>query len=405
MEYITVREAAGKWKVSERLAQQYCTDGRIAGAKKFGGAWAIPSDAQKPTDPRKTTKDARRNAASPRSVPAPPAGQLTPMPLMNTAFEPGHCVEYVNGIQDLRLRDIALAEYHYFSGTPEMAAKEAEVYLHHPDLALRLSACLIYAYANLSIGHIQRAQYTLSEVRNTLTSASQDMSPQLRASAIFIVTTAAVLLHLPLPEEGGGLEAQIHLLPPGLQMFALYVQAHYTYLQGDYRKSIGIVETAFNVQSELYPIPAIYMHLVAVMDYMGLKQPEKAQEHLLAAWELARPDDLIEGLGEHHGLLGGMLEAVLKKDWPEDFRRIIAITYRFSAGWRRIHNPQTGDEVADNLTTTEFATAMLASRGWTNQEIADHLGISANTVKQYISTALKKLHLKQRKDLKQYMLR
>ena len=147
------------------------------------------------------------------------------------------------------------------------------------------------------------------------------------------------------------------------------------------------------------------MHLVAVMDYMGLKQPEKAQEHLLAAWELARPDDLIEGLGEHHGLLGGMLEAVLKKDWPEDFRRIIAITYRFSAGWRRIHNPQTGDEVADNLTTTEFATAMLASRGWTNQEIADHLGISANTVKQYISTALKKLHLKQRKDLKQYMLR
>lgn len=33
MEYITVREAAGKWKVSERLAQQYCTDGRIAGAR------------------------------------------------------------------------------------------------------------------------------------------------------------------------------------------------------------------------------------------------------------------------------------------------------------------------------------------------------------------------------------
>ena len=33
------------------------------------------------------------------------------------------------------------------------------------------------------------------------------------------------------------------------------------------------------------------------------------------------------------------------------------------------------------------------------------MGISPNTVKQYISTALKKLHLKQRKDLKKYMLR
>ena len=188
-------------------------------------------------------------------------------------------------------------------------------------------------------------------------------------------------------------------------MFALYVQAHHTYLQGDYSKSIGIVETAFAMQTETYPIPSIYMHLVAVMDYMSLKQPEDAQAHLLTAWELARPDDLIEGFGEHHGLLGGMLEAVLKKDWPEDFKRIIAITYRFSAGWRKVHNPVTGDDVADNLTTTEFATAMLAARGWTNQEIADHMGISPNTVKQYISTTLQKLNIKQRKDLKQYMLR
>ena len=125
----------------------------------------------------------------------------------------------------------------------------------------------------------------------------------------------------------------------------------------------------------------------------------------MAAWDLARPDDLIEGFGEHHGLLGGMLEAALKKDWPEDFKRIISITYRFSAGWRKVHNPATGEQVADNLTTTEFATAMLAARGWTNQEIAAHLGISLNTVKQYISTVLQKLNIKQRKDLKRYMLR
>lgn len=188
-------------------------------------------------------------------------------------------------------------------------------------------------------------------------------------------------------------------------MTALYVQAHRTYLEGDYSRSIGIVEAAFAMQEEVYPIPSIYMHLIAVMDYMSLKQVDKAQSHLLTAWELARPDDLIEGFGEHHGLLGGMLEAVLKKGWPEDFKRIIAITYRFSAGWRKVHNPFTGHDVADNLTTTEFATAMLAARGWTNQEIADHMGISLNTVKQYISVALQKLNVKQRRELKDYMLR
>ena len=407
MEYVTAREAARKWNISVRLVQQFCVDGRIEGARKFSGAWAIPADAQKPSDGRKKVEPAGPAQAGPELAPdrPDPAAYLTPMPLMNAAFTPGRCIEYVEEIEDARLRDIARAEYHYFSGHAEEAAREAELYLSHSDLTLRLSACLIYIFANLSLGQIQQAQYTLMEVRNTLASADGRMPPQLRAAAVFIVATAAVLLHLPLPEGADTLQDQIRFLPPGLRMFALYVQAHYTYLQGDYGRSLGIVETAFAMQTEVFPIPSIYLHLVAVMDYMSLKQPELAQAHLLAGWKLAQPDDLIEALGEHHGLLGGMLEAVLKKDWPEDFKRIIAITYRFSAGWRRVHNPVTGDHVADNLTTTEFATAMLAVRGWTNQEIAAHLGVSPNTVKQHISSTLLKLGIKQRKDLKRYMLR
>lgn len=84
---------------------------------------------------------------------------------------------------------------------------------------------------------------------------------------------------------------------------------------------------------------------------------------------------------------------------------MIAITYKFSAGWRKIHNPETGHEVADDLSTTEFAAAMLAARGWTNMEIGEHMNISVNTVKKYISQAMRKLQIKDRKDLKNYMLR
>lgn len=47
---------------------------------------------------------------------------------------------------------------------------------------------------------------------------------------------------------------------------------------------------------------------------------------------------------------------------------------------------------------------MLAARGWTNQEIANHLKISPNTVKQYLATAREKLHVSRRQDLKKYML-
>ena len=394
MDYITVREAALKWGVSQRQAQLYCINGRVPGAKKFSGAWAIPADAQKPEDPRRA------------GIPPEPAEPGLPlMPLMNTAFPPGRCLEAIRGMADDRLREIALAEYCYFSGQPEKAILTSEPFLSHPEPALRMSACLIYSYASLSVGQIQRARRVLAELRQ-LSAAAAGAPAAIQAAGAFVTAAAAVLLHLPVSREAeAALQAQIHLLPPGLRMFALYIQAHHAYLLEDYGRCIGIAETAFSMQDRVCPIPSIYMHLAAVMGYMGMKQPEQAQAHLRTAWALARPDDLIEGLGEHHGLLGGMLEVVLKKDYPEDFRRIIAITYRFSAGWRRIHNPATGHDVADNLTTTEFATAMLAARGWTNQEIADHLGVSHNTVKRHISLALQKLNLGRRQDLKNYMLR
>ncbi len=47
---------------------------------------------------------------------------------------------------------------------------------------------------------------------------------------------------------------------------------------------------------------------------------------------------------------------------------------------------------------------MLAARGWTNQEISQHMNISPNTVKRYVSTVLQKLNVNHRQALKKYML-
>lgn len=59
----------------------------------------------------------------------------------------------------------------------------------------------------------------------------------------------------------------------------------------------------------------------------------------------------------------------------------------------------------DNLTTTEFTIAMLASRGWTNQEIADYMQITPRTVKQHMTCIFNKMSISNRKQLKDYMLR
>lgn len=51
--YISIREASYQWDVSERRVNQYVLQGRIPGAERFGRSWAIPADAEKPTDPRR----------------------------------------------------------------------------------------------------------------------------------------------------------------------------------------------------------------------------------------------------------------------------------------------------------------------------------------------------------------
>ena len=49
MGYISVTEAAKKWKLSERSVRNYCAHGRIEGAFLTGRTWNIPEDAPNPS--------------------------------------------------------------------------------------------------------------------------------------------------------------------------------------------------------------------------------------------------------------------------------------------------------------------------------------------------------------------
>lgn len=59
-EYISVKEVAVKWEISERRVQKLCEENRIAGVLRFGRSWMIPKDAEKPNDLRKERLPKRR---------------------------------------------------------------------------------------------------------------------------------------------------------------------------------------------------------------------------------------------------------------------------------------------------------------------------------------------------------
>ncbi|MEG1773705.1 MAG: DNA-binding protein [Oscillospiraceae bacterium] len=49
---MSVAEASSQWGLSARRVYTLCAEGRILGATRFVGVWAIPKNAKKPADAR-----------------------------------------------------------------------------------------------------------------------------------------------------------------------------------------------------------------------------------------------------------------------------------------------------------------------------------------------------------------
>ena len=76
LQYITAREAAEKWNISQRRVSILCAENRIPGAAMLGNMWIIPRDADKPDDARRSKSVKRSENARPFVKWAGGKGQL-----------------------------------------------------------------------------------------------------------------------------------------------------------------------------------------------------------------------------------------------------------------------------------------------------------------------------------------
>jgi Fic family protein len=56
MEYMSVKQGAARWGISERRIRVLCAEGKISGAFQAGRGWNIPTNAEKPKDGRLKTQ-------------------------------------------------------------------------------------------------------------------------------------------------------------------------------------------------------------------------------------------------------------------------------------------------------------------------------------------------------------
>lgn len=325
------------------------------------------------------------------------------LPLLNSSFQPGDGKKTVESFSDPDIRRIAEAELYYFSGEAGKCKEITEEYLENKVTSIRLSACLMYSFSNFTLGNARAAQLGFEKVQESLkNSFEQGEEKEVQANCVFASYMTCILVHLP-ADNLPPLREYVRYLPVGLRIFAAYLMAHELYLKENYERALGVLDATMLSINEPHPIPEIYMNCVVSMCRIKLKEIEEAQDAFMTAWNMAKPDGFLEAFIEHHGLLQGVMEFCLKKTEPEAYRALTKGIISFSRGWMKIHNRESDRIVTDELTPQEFSIAMLACRDWTNQEIADCLGISVNTVKHIISDILATLHVNSRKELIQFV--
>ena len=60
MTYITTKQTAEQWGISDRRVRKLCADNKIPGVIKEGRSYLIPSDALRPADGRVKQKHSAR---------------------------------------------------------------------------------------------------------------------------------------------------------------------------------------------------------------------------------------------------------------------------------------------------------------------------------------------------------
>ena len=166
------------------------------------------------------------------STTASPVEQYIPMLIMNTPFKPGTCLDFINSLTDSDAKNMAYAEYCYFSGQHDKAAEITELYLNSENKFMHLSACLIYAFANLSLNRINSARMGLNNLTKQLEKLPSD-NDESKALILLFTKTANTLLHLP-TDSISDISISLNELPQGMRLWGCYILAHEAYLNQEY---------------------------------------------------------------------------------------------------------------------------------------------------------------------------
>ncbi len=417
MNYINISQAAEAWGITARRVQDLCKKGSIAGAVRFGRAWMIPENADKPLDRR--TKQAKKQNIKGNENHRFILPRQNPFLLHTDIYsEPGSGDEVVRQYdQYIETYKILQAQLEYRRGNIDFIAKNINYFLNeHGGFNSSISAGILLSFCAIWKGDIHLWRQARQHIYNVPCKSDNDR--QIVGFWLAVVdSNISDTRQFPDWFEKGNfdcLPADSYCTARAFYLKRLFISAHdlasgktsFENVDG-----LGLMRTLpFMIEPmisqakiERTLIPQIYLHLMAATVYHNLGETDMCIKHIDRALELAQPDRLFGVLVEYKAGLDNLIDdrmALIDEDDAKEFKERYK---QYRKGWLKLHNKLLERNVSGELTLREREVARLAAFGLSNAEIAVRLHIEISSVKRYIFSAMNKVGAQKRNELGLYI--
>ncbi|MBQ6825766.1 MAG: hypothetical protein IJP34_03800 [Clostridia bacterium] len=398
MEYLNITETAEKWGISPRRLQTLCAGGKIEGAMRFGKAWMIPKDAQKPIDGR--TKKSKENKAVSleKDMPMP---RKTPFLHMTDLYSvAGTAEKSIRKLEgNLEAQTLLEAEIAYSKGEIEKVYDSAYYLLHkHSGFYAVISAGMLLGLCAIWRGDLNMWRQAKIHIAEAPAKSEAD-----RDIMAFSITAIDSILYdvSSFPEwfKIGRFET-LHkdALPAAKVFYAkyLYARAYALATRQFELKGVQGLSLMTMIPNTIEPmisqavadnsiIAEIYLRMTCAAIYHTGGNNEQAIYHIDRAVALALPDRLFGILAEYGRTLDSLLEQRISRVDMDAWYAVRDLYIVYIAGWTKLSGSVRGKNLATTLSPKEREVAKLAAFGFKNGQIATTLNMSLSAVKQAVT--------------------
>ena len=389
MEYLKIDDVAAVWGISVRRLQTLCAAGRIEGAKRFGRAWMIPADAQKPLDGR--TKESRNAPAVSWNTDMPMPRKTPFLYMTNLYNEPGCSEKAIAGLAaNPEAQTLLATEIAYARGQIDKVYESANYLLekHSGFYAVLAGGTLL---AQCAIWHGDLRMWRKAKIHIAEANAQSDTEREIITLALCAVDSILYdVKDFPDWFKIGCFET-LHKdsLPSAKVYYAkyLYATAHSIAAKTSNLEGVTGLSLMGLLPATLEPmisqamadnmvIAEIYLRLTCAVTYHYTQNDAHAIRHIDKALALAFPDKLYGLLAEYCRTLGLLLENRVKTMDEAAWDEINRLYKIYLNGWSQLNSKITGRQIIENLSPQYRAIARMAAFKLTDAEIAARMNMA-----------------------------